>query len=180
MTTNDFGFLSAKAPAYPMNHVSIRSSRLAALSRKLGISGSSQGEPFTLPQLDSGTSLPSSGSRSTDPSMPCNAMQGDPVTAEPPSFNISQLEGLKEDLHTHFGQRAEDPSWDPDIDLNQNGRIDVRDKRLARDAQLDYKTLIRENYGKTTSDTDWDPDADLNNDGRVDIRDRRLVRDLLV
>jgi len=180
MTTNDFGFLSAKAPAYPTNSVSIKNSRLAALSRKLGISGSPQGEPFQLPHPDSGASLPPTGSRSIDPSMPFSAMQGDPVTAEPPSFNISQLEGLKEDLHTHFGQTADDTSWNPDVDLNQDGRIDIRDKRLARDAQHDYKTLVRENYGKITSDMDWDPNADLNNDGRVDIRDKRLVRDLLV
>lgn len=189
MAINDFALLSAKVPAYPMNSVSFRNSRLTALSRKLGISGSPQGEPFKLAHLEAETPLHPSGSRSTDSSMPCSAADihtnapseaDGPVKADPLIFDIETLKGLKANLHDHYGQTADDASWDPDLDLNEDGRIDIRDKRLVRDAQHDYKTLVRANYGKTTSDMDWDPDADLNGDGRVDIRDKRLVRDLLV
>ena len=92
----------------------------------------------------------------------------------------TQLKSLKETARNHFGQTTESPDWNPDADLNGDGRVDIRDKRVVRDATLAYKRLVRENFGKRESDPDWNPDADLNGNGRVDIRDKRILRDLFL
>ena len=46
------------------------------------------------------------------------------------------------------------------------GRVDIRDKRLVRDA-----------FGAIPGDLNWDPRADVDCSGRVDIPDKRIVRD---
>lgn len=189
MTAHLFGSLSSKSSVNPMSNISFKRFGLAGPGPTSGIPDFEQAKSFTLPHLALEASSTQSSSRCGDPSIPSEAVEKqtelgpqpeNPVKADPIGFSIEQLKDLKVDLHSHFGQSTGEPSWDPDVDLNNDGRIDIRDKRLARDAKQDYKTLVREHFGKTASDGDWNPNADLNNDGRVDIRDKAMVRDLLV
>ena len=50
-------------------------------------------------------------------------------------------------------------------DADGSGRVDIRDKRLVRDA-----------FGSYPGHPNWDPRADVDCSGRVDIRDKRIVR----
>ena len=51
-------------------------------------------------------------------------------------------------------------------DADGSGRVDIRDKRLVRDA-----------FGSYPGHPNWDPRADVDCSDRVDIRDKRIVRD---
>lgn len=61
------------------------------------------------------------------------------ITSDEPSptqLSPTQLKSLKETARNHFGQTTESPDWNPDADLNDDGRVDIRDKRILRDLFL--------------------------------------------
>ena len=92
----------------------------------------------------------------------------------------TSLEGedLKLLIRDHFGQRSGHSDWDPRADLNDDGIVDIRDKRHLRDTQL--KELTKQQFGCRSGDPNFDQRADLNGDGLVDIRDKAVLRNRLL